>query len=804
MRILFCTILALVFSNIKLHSQTIEGRIVDSTQSPISFATIALLNKSDSTIVKGVITNEKGFYSFSNVKQGVYILKINTIGFNDAFSSIIQIDSATNFRMPDMQLISEGVSLNEISVTSIKKTIEFKNGNIIVNVENSPLAKGNTVYDLLSKLPGVSIDNNVIQLNGKTGVIIMLDGRVQQLTNIQIFNMLKSMNAELVEKIELLKNPPVKYDAAGTSGMINIKTKKTKTIGFNGSAYTSSSQGFYARSMSGLSLNYKSSKIALFSNLDYNYGDYQSKEKFNKKFSTDTSATELNAVNTINDVEKSLTYKIGADWFVNKKNILGFKIDGGPGSFNSTGYGTTKVLQYNNLGFDHLDASTYIPDKWIVNNYNINAEHHFDTIGTVLNFTSDYTRLSEKYASGIQNHFLDAGNREALSPNIYRSSNMSATTIFASKLDFTKIINPTSSFETGAKTSFINTSNNYLFERKDNSSGNYFQDTTLTNNYIYIEQTYAAYLNYIKSFKKINMQLGLRAENTNLTGRNTVKEFEIKRSYYNLFPNISLGYAISKNNSLQLNLNRRIDRPQYNDLNPFRFYRDQYSYYEGNPFLQPHYSNNIEITHSYKQLITNSFTYTRIDNVMLNYTRQNDSSKVTTETIKNMKLNNYYAYSFSIQHTLKPWWELSVNGTLSYIEFIGDVDGAPFKTASFYYSPRLTNTLIVQKNTKLEIIAFYNSGKNNGLTQVKSRWMASLAIKRTFFKGKLDGSIGINDIFYSSYFRTGVNFNNQNWNFYVTQDTRRLVVSLNYNFGNTKVVARETQSNEQEKSRLNH
>ncbi|MGZ4055894.1 MAG: outer membrane beta-barrel protein, partial [Bacteroidia bacterium] len=682
-------ILLLMSITIISKAQSIRGTVTDSALSPVPFATIGVLNATDSSIIRGSLTDENGNFIIQPISKGLYLIQIKAIGFNTKYSDPIQIDSASSVDLPPITLNSRGINLNEISVSAIKKTIEFKNGNIIVNVEDSPLARGNTVYDLFSKLPGVSINDNVIQLNGKSGVIIMVDGRVQQLTNTQLINMLKNMNAELVEKIELLKNPPVKYDASGTSGMINIKTKKVKLDGFSGSVYTSLSQGFLGRSLSGISLNYKTKKITFFSNLDYSYGYYRSMERFNKKFTTDSSVTEFNSINTIKDLDNSINYKVGADWFINKKNIIGFKIDGGPGSYSSSGNGTNTISQYNNLGFDHLNALAYIPDKWTSNNYNVNAEHHFDTTGTVLNFSSDYMRLSETYSSNVQNLFLDANDHEILPPNIYRNDNLNILDLLASKLDFTKIVNSASSFEAGAKATFVNISNNYLFERKDNFNGNYYQDTSLTNNYKYIEQTYAAYFNYIRSFKKVNMQIGIRGENTHTIGKNTEKRFELVRNYYNLFPNISIEYTSSKNNKFQLNLNRRIDRPQYNELSPFRSYRDQYSYSEGNPFLQPQYSNTIELTHSYKQLVTNVFTYTRIDHVMVNYTIQTDSTKVTTETTKNMKYNNYYAYSFFIQKSLKPWWDISLNSIFSYSEYIGDVNNVAFKTAAYSYAPSL-------------------------------------------------------------------------------------------------------------------
>jgi len=793
-----------IFLHIVAIGQTISGRIIDDKQVPVAYSTIALVSSTDSAVVKGSLASEEGVFTIEQIPRGSYLLKIEAIGFTLKYTEAILVDSSSNINIQDIILNTSTVNLNEVSISAIKKTIEFKNGNIVVNVEDSPLAKGNTVYDLLSKLPGVSIDNNIVQLNGKTGVIFMIDGRVQQVNNAQLINLLKSMNAELVDKIELFKNPPVKYDATGTSGMINIKTKKTKLVGFNGSIYSSASQGVYARLMSGISLNYKSDKLVLFSNIDYNNGTYYNISTLERKFINDSTTTQFNGRDNVKDRNIGFTYKVGADWYINKKNIIGFKIDGDPGSYNSDINSTNNVSQFNNLGFDHLKASAYTPDNWNITNYNINAEHSFDTIGSILSFNSDYTRLTETYSNKIENYFLNASGQEALPANIYRSKNVNATDIFASKLDFKKVLNTNTSFELGAKTSFLNTKNNYLFERKNNLIGTYYSDTSLTNNYVYSEQTFAAYFNFSKSFKKVNMQIGLRAENTNLIGKNTERAFELKRSYYNIFPNIAIEYLLSDNHNFQLNLNRRIDRPAYNDLNPFRFYRDQYSYNEGNPFLLPHYSNTIDFSHTYKNFLTNTFTYTRINNVFLHYTKQSDTSKVLIESISNMKYNNNYAYSFFFQRDIKSWWNLSANGLVSYIVYAGDINKVAFKTASFYYSPSLTNSLVIAKKIKLEIVTFYRSGKNNGLVQVKSRWLLSFAIKKTLLKDKLDVSIGIDDVFYSSYFRTGVDFDNQHWNFMTHQDSRRVTFSLNYNFGKVKTEERNVESNEEEKGRLNH
>lgn len=785
------------------YSQVVKGITLDSSNTPIPFATLAFLNKSDSTIINGIISDENGVFEIK-VDTGIYLLKTSAIGFDTKCCDLVSIQSNSIDNSIKVILSKSPQTLNEITVNAIRSTVEFKNGNITVNIENSPLAKGNTVYDLFFKMPGVSVDNNLIYLNGKPGVSIMIDGRLQQISNSQLLNLLKSMNAEAIEKIELFKNPPAKYDASGTSGIINIKTKKSKVKGFNGSTYTSFSQGFYPRTSGGILFNYKSNRILFFSNLDFNYNYYHVDASFDRKFTTDSSITELITENVMKELESGLNYKIGTDWSINKNNIVGFKVEGGPGSFVSNSTGITRIHGENTLNFDHLNSIVNNPDKWLSNNFNLNSEHHFDSLGTVLNFSSDYTLLSEIVSSNIKNIYMDKNNMEVLPSNMFRNNNDNKTVIFASKVDFNKYINDKTSVQFGAKTSYIKTENNYIFERYDNASLGFNNDTSLSNNYLYEEQTYAAYINVDRKYKNVNLQLGIRAENTNLEGRNTNKGFQLKQSYYNLFPNVSLEYSPSEKHNFQANFNRRIDRPQYGDLNPFRYFRDQYQFYEGNPFLLPHYSNNIELSHSFKKIITNSLTYTRIENVMLHYTSQDDSTKIFTESIKNMRMNNIISYLMYIQKDLTSWWRTSLNANISYIEYQGDINGERFKTASLFYNPSLINTFLLPKSTKIEILSFFRSGKNNGLVQVRPRWMITLAVKKSFLDGKLDCSIGIDDIFYTGYFRTWAKFKNQDWNYKVTQDTRRLTISINYNFGKSKFYGRETSSNDQEKGRLNH
>ncbi|HET6993063.1 MAG TPA: outer membrane beta-barrel protein, partial [Bacteroidia bacterium] len=662
----------------------------------------------------------------------------------------------------------------------------------------------NSVYDLLAKLPGISIDNNTITMQGKSGVIIMIDGRVQQMSNQQLINILKGMSAETVEKIELLKNPPVKYDAAGTSGMINILTKKSEQKGFSGIVYTETSQGFYNNTSSGISLNYKNEKISIFTGLDGVYDTYLVNTKLYTHFASDSGQTELGNITSYKAPDAELTYKLGADWYVNKSNIIGFKIDGGPGIYNESGNGTDQVSDYNNTGFDHLLFTEAGHNKWHTQNYNVNAEHKFDTTGTVLDFSADYTDDGETDRSFYSNHFYDANDHEVLLPNIYQNTNSSPTRIASSKFDFIHPLDTTSSFEAGLKGSVTNMINDYLLERKNNTNGNFYRDSVLSNNYFYTEQELAVYLNYSKSYKHFSLQTGIRGENTVVKSRNSANSFRLSKNYFSIFPDISLQYSRSENHVFEFNLNRRIDRPSYWDLTPFIVYRDQYSYFSGNPYLQPHFSNKAEFTYSFKGIINTSISYCRINHFMLDYTEQYDSTKILLETSKNISFQNSLAYLLMIKYDFTKWYEIMFNGTATYMDYKGDIKGVPFRTKGLNYTMNFTNIFLLKGKTKLEITALYRGPNLFGITQINPVEMVSFALQKNFFKEKLSCSIGMNDIFNTMRFHTHARFDNQDWNFYISNDTRRITCSISYNFGRVKADEREINSNEEEKQRLNH
>ena len=795
--------LLLICNSYLIFSQSIKGKIVDSIGTSVSFVTVALLKKSDSTIYRGALTDDKGLYEFSKIVQGIYLLKVSTVGYKTTFSNEIPVDSLSAIQMPDISLQTEGVSLNEVSVIATKKPMEFKNGNIIVNIEGSPLAVGNSVYDLLMRLPGVVVNDGAISIQGKSGVRVLIDDRVQQLSGDQLMGVLKSMSASMVEKIEILKNPPVKYDAAGNAGVINIVTKKIKITGFSGSVNLSSQQGFYGTQIGGIALNYKGKKFTFFSGANVN-NQYQNNVNHQYR------AVTYNGVTTTLDQHSQEkdggivgNAFVGFDWYANDKNTIGIRVEDMPGSTNRVRIGTNNISD-NSLGYNQLNFNASVPNVWNIIYTNINAEHLFDTLGTKLKFNADlYDPFVDIYGGSYQNNFSNSNGTTALPPYYFNNYNTLTFKTLLTRLDFEKKFSKTFSLEAGAKASFQNMQSTYTLQNLNDTTKRYITNPVFTNTFTYKEQIMAGYVNLQKQLKKFSLQAGLRAENTDIHTLSITSGIAYTRQYFNLFPTASIGYNKNDKHNFQLSFNRRIDRPDYNSFNPYRqFFGSLLAQGQGNPFLYPSFTNNYEISHNYKGIIGGSFSYSRTTNYIFGYQTQNDSTKQTLSKIANLKSSETYALSMFVQKDLTKWWTLSLNATGFYFGFNGTVNGINYtKSAPALYG-YVSNMIRLPKNFKVEVSGLFLSPWTDAVNNLKSRAAVNFAIKKSFFDDKLNLSIGVNDLFFSLVTKNTQYVPNQIYQVTVTHDTRRLVTALTWSFGKVKIQQRDVNGNDADKKRL--
>lgn len=776
-----------------------SGRVVESGKKGLEFATAALLNPADSALIESTLTDSNGVFSFSNINRGEYYLKIILVGYNQ-YNALIKADSSTVL-LPEIILASGTINLNEISITTLKKLIEVKNGNITVNITDSPLSQGNSAFDLVSKLPGVTVDeNNTIAIQGRDGVKILIDDRVQQLSGAQLINLLKSMSATNIEKIEVLKNPPLKYDAAGIGGLINIRTKKVKLHGFSGSVNYNFSQGFYAYHSGDVSLNYRNRKIVLYSTFTADRQITFHDHRFYNKVKHDTTITILDQKMANIDGGYYFGGRAGLDWLVNKKNTIGFKFnaDGGEGFEKNVG---NNFISNNDLGFTQLRFNSYNLNPWQYSNLNIYAEHLFDTLGSKLVFTSDYSPNFDLYQGAFDNWFLSNNGDETAQPLYYISSNVIKNDIYSSKLDYTKIIKSSIVLECGAKVTLSELSSDYDMHVKDNSTGNYILDTSYTNAFEYNEKIIAGYLNFTKNWERINIQGGVRAENTQIHAQNRTQSVVYRREYFNLFPAINITYTSNEKSNYQFSYNQRIDRPDYNSFNPFKNRSSVFMSNKGNPNLLPEYSNTFELSHNFKDIFSQSFSCSLIDHFMIDLTLQNDSSKETTAYIDN--LNNAYKYGYTLffHNAIKKWWTVTFNASASYLTCEGQLIGQEYKSNGYFYIASLTNEFLI-KQAKFEFNAKYIGPRFNGIWKNGPRWGISFALKKSFLKEKLDVMVGLDDVFFTMIGSNNMKVQEQEWRITATNDSRRIKVGLSFNFGKIKVEEREISSNDEEKGRL--
>lgn len=791
-KILYVFLLNILLASIQnINAQcSITSRVTDSLNTPIAFNPIGLLNFKDSSVVKGIMTDENGNFCFENLKKGTYRLQINAIGHHTFYSDKIIYDSSNTVAIPTIIIKNTGINLNEIAVAAQKKTVEFKNGNVTVNIEGTALAMGNTAYDLLSRLPGVTVSGENITIQGKSGVKILIDGKLQQVSGAQLMNILKSMNASQIEKMEVLKKPPVKYDAAGTGGMINIKTNKLKVVGFSGSVFATYSQGYYGNPSGGFTLNYKGKKVNLFSGFTMAKEWRRVYENYKNEFNYNSTITTTQAENITKEHHHSETYNLGADWYINKHNSVGIKMNGAFGMGNVDNQSTTNFSD-SLLGYRTLILKSQKPNPWIYPEFNLNAEHLFDTSGTALRFSANYNPYWDIYAANFNNQFLDSENNNVTNPSSFKTSNTLTFTNSNALLDFEKEFKKGLKLETGAKQSYQEMNSDYYLKHQNYSTGEYKEDTSYSNVFDYKQNISAVYLNISKQYEKLSFQTGVRAENTIINTISKSNGLGFNRQYFNLFPLASIDFKKSENHSFSLAYNKRVNRPDYNMFNPFTIFLNTVTSHKGNPFLKPEYSHDFSFNYSYKTWMNHSINYTRLVNAFMGYNKQNDSTKSYINSATNLYYADIYSYNLFIQKDLFKWWSVNLNASLFHVNAKGIVNDLPYTFSYVAFNPNLYSRISFKKNYSVEINAFYLTPFLEGIYYTKSRSSVNLSFMKTFFEKKLSLSLAFNDIFWGEIRNTTVKYQNINMTGRQTFDTRRINMSINYNFGKLKIEQRQ-------------
>lgn len=768
----------------------LRGQTHSADGKPMEFVTVMLLKATDSSLVKGALSDVAGAYEFSQIKAGQYLVAASQVGYQKTYSQSFALAEGQNLNLDALKLAEATQALKEVVISAQKPLIEQKNGALIVNVENSIVGTGSTALEVLERAPGVTVDQDGnISLKGKSAVRVMVDGKPTYMSSTDLANMLRNMQSNQIAQVEIMTNPSAKYDAAGNAGIINIKLKKNQKIGLNGSVNANFAHGRFRREGAGTNLNYRNGNLNIFG--DYNYGsrrDFQNQFIGRKFYENQQLASIYEQDAYYKRHSYSHNGKFGIDYSLGKNTTIGVLGTSTSGIWQQNGDNVTDIAN----GSHQMQSQTITPNTidsdWFNYTTNLNVKHSFDSSGRELVADLDYAH----YGNGSEQHYLSRyinANGQPIAPNYPLDGNSkTGIDIYSAKADYIHPLNAKNKFEIGVKTSSVSSDNSIKFTTA-NENGQVIVDEGKTNQFKYTENINAAYINFSSQLGKTSVQLGLRGEQTVAKGNQITTDSTFTRRYVQLFPNVAVQRNINAKNQLAFTYSRRIDRPNYEDLNPFLYFLDPYTYQVGNPYLKPQFTNNLELTHTFNNFLNTTVNYSHTDNGMMEVLKQNDAEKTTYQTNENLgKIQNYgLAVSASVPVAK---WLMSSNYVNVYHSMLeGQFGGAYFDKSFTAMHLNSTNNIMLPNDWSVEVGGFYNSRALYGSLQMKAQGALNIGVQKKVLAGKGVLKLGVRDIFRTQRFRGTMLYNNIDARFSNYFDSRSVNASFTYRFGNSKVAA---------------
>jgi iron complex outermembrane recepter protein len=770
----------------------LNGLVQDESNKPIASATISLYRAVDSSLIKSVPSQKDGTYSVPVTEQGQYFVKVTNTGYREQIRSFSYLGKPVAL---SIGLVPKEGALENVIIKAQKPPIEMKADKMIFNVEANAAATGLDGMELLRQAPGVLVDHeDNITLSGKSGVQVFIDGKPSPLTGKDLTSYLRSVRSNSIDAIEIINNPSAKYDAAGTGGIINIKLKKNSSFGTNGSVNTDYQQGiFYPKFNNGFSINTRNKNINLFGNLNYtnatNVFDLDIyRDVMDSLF--DTYSSSVTRVRTVN-------FKTGLDLFLNKRSTLGFLAAGNLSNDNNRLNSITYIKDKNSFKTDRLLRSnnTTAAEKDNVN-FNINYLYQHEN-GRSLTVDADYGRF-KAYSENFQpNRFYDSTGANLISEKNFMLVTPTQIDIYSLKSDYEQNL-AGGKLGVGFKSTSIRSDN--VFRSFFNNDNKLSYDSTLSNNFLYRENINAVYSTFNRSFKSIQLLFGLRLEQTISKGtstgfhKNTSNQFadykeNFSRNLLNLFPSFSLSFTKNPKSQWTVSYSRRINRPSYNDMNPFERRQSEYTGFKGNPNLRPELAHSFGLSHVFKNKLVTIAGFTQTENVIasisdtLNGTRSFYFPK-NLASQQNFNINSNYSYS-------KKAFSFTTGFTAAYIHNKADFGAGrtiDLRVKSF--------TTYIQPNVKpgkgwsFMTRAWYNSPQIfRGTMLMQQQFSMNIGMQKLLFNDAATLRVNFNDVFHSLRFVGTSDFAGQYLLANAYFEQRRLIVSMNYRFGSSQVKA---------------
>ena len=794
-----------------INTGNISVTVKSENQHPLENVTVQLIKSKDSSLVKAAITDSKGEAEFEHIVFGSYLAKATMVNHATRYSAVFNVSPGEPTRI-SVSLVQKSFEMKEVVVEGKRPFIQKLTDRIVVNVDNSIISAGSSAMDVLERSPGVNIDqNDVISLRGKQGVIIMIDGKPTPISGTDLANYLRGLPSAVIDRIDIITNPSAKYDAAGNSGIIDIHMKKDQRLGANGTLTGGFGQGVYSKANVGTTFNYRNKNVNVFGNYSYAYRKGLNHLILDRNFYS-------NGVFNGEDKKDNYTTfplnfhvaRLGADFFIDKKTIIGFVVNSNFIDYHNLNTNNSTVI--DNQKQPSYTFQTHQKGTSGNNNTigNINFKHTFDSTGKELTADIDYGVYHSNALSDNATQYYKLDGTTQQPAYILLGNQHGILTLKTGKADYVNPLKKGAKLEAGIKTSDVAADNDAKFF--DASSGTPQNDTTKTNHFLYEEYNNAGYINFSKEYKKFNIQLGLRGEQTRFKTHQLKGDIYFDSAYFQLFPSAFFNYKITADQTLGLSVSRRIDRPNYSSLNPFLFLIDVSTYNTGNTNLLPQLTWSYELNYTVKNLnFALSYSHTKdVQNIAIAKFKDvfpNShfaDSNITVEIPVNLTSSDYVGLSVSAPVTITSWWSMVNNADFYYNYFRGNLGGSALNNGAPATSIKTNNTFSFKKGWTAELNATFNSGGRDGYMVAKPQWGLSCGVQKLILENKGTVRFNVTDIFWTDLPNAVITYPGkyiEKWHAF--RESRVGTLTFTYRFGRNTVqgARKRTTGSEEERQR---
>jgi hypothetical protein len=784
------TMLCLVQFAFAQNQSIINGVVTDIKGNPLTSASVLLFKTEGSLLIRGTVTEEKGRYAFKDLPGGLYYITISNIGFEQNQSKTILLGNSQKYFCDTTRLLTKQKQLDAVVVTSRKQNfIETKIDKTVLNIEQSPVAAGVSVFEVLEKSPGVYSDKNGnLSMQGKSGLQVLIDGRPTYMSNGDLTVLLKNMQSNEVQSIELITNPSSRYDASGNAGIIHIKTKKSKNYGTNGTLSLGTGYGKEPKANTGISLNNRSKKLNLFGNYNYSYNKNSRTLDIDRQVQKNGVTTYFGQEGIQFNESNTHRYKLGADYNISTNNVIGFLVNGTESYEYQHAVNNTLMSWKRDLTDSSLYADNNFNQSYRNNSYNLNFKSAFNEKGAELTIDADYSNYNSQVNSLFQNFYYTATKEKLKDPLLAKNNTSSVIAIKSFKADYSNPISASLKLETGAKVSMINSNNDLRYASLNGVD--WQQDVSKSNHFIYDENVWSAYVNGAKEWKSTSLQFGLRAEFSDTRGNSTTDQKIVKRNYFDLFPSVFISHKLSAIQNIGFSYSRRIQRPDYESLNPFVYTIDEYTYQKGNPFLTPEYSHSFQLNYLFKNKYMAQVAYTAAKDVIADVILADTTNKALYQTSKNIDQQKIYRFTITTPFQIGNWWK--VNNNFNGIEMSSkspNLEGEQLNASQFFVILNSNHTFKINNDFTAELNGKYISPMLNGTLKLQSEFTMDAGLGKSVFNKKGTLKLGVTDILNTKNQKVSSVYPGVNYAVRQKYETRVFRLSFTYRFGNNNVKA---------------